>query len=157
VPQDLLITASSGQFRPGSGLCLLDPAQVLHDRDAFHLGESKGGCRRTFSAQRPDYTQRKGTSDHRGRSSNGQFGSAQLGIIRNSISTIVEVPEEQIAEAVRMLFELANLKVEPTGALSVAAVMTVPVLFRKRSVCSVVSGGNVDPAVYAASTSTSEN
>jgi threonine dehydratase len=70
-------------------------------------------------------------------------------IIRKFISTIVEVPEGQIAEAVRLLFELANLKVEPTGALSVAAVMTTPVLFRGRNVCCVVSGGNVDPAIYA--------
>jgi threonine dehydratase len=58
------------------------------------------------------------------------------------------VPEDQIAEAVRLLFHLANLKVEPTGALSVAAVMTMPELFRGRSVCCVVSGGNVDAAVY---------
>jgi threonine dehydratase len=43
---------------------------------------------------------------------------------------------------------LANLKVEPTGALSVAALLTDPARFRKRSVCCVVSGGNVDPTVY---------
>jgi len=61
----------------------------------------------------------------------------------------VEVPEEKIKEAVRLLFELANLKAEPTGALSVAAVMTKPQLFQDRLVCCVTSGGNVDPAVYA--------
>jgi threonine dehydratase len=62
---------------------------------------------------------------------------------------IVEIPEEKIAEAMRLLFGLANLKAEPTGALSVAAVMTEPELFRNRLVCCVISGGNVDPAVYA--------
>jgi threonine dehydratase len=36
----------------------------------------------------------------------------------------VEVPEEKITEAVRLLFELANLKVEPIGALRIAAVIT---------------------------------
>ena len=61
----------------------------------------------------------------------------------------MEVPEEKIKEAVRLLFELANLKAEPTGALSVAAVMTKPQLFQDRLVCCVTSGGNVDPAVYA--------
>jgi len=50
---------------------------------------------------------------------------------------------------VRLLFELANLKAEPTGALSVAALLTQPLLFRGRHVCCVISGGNVDPAVYA--------
>jgi threonine dehydratase len=77
------------------------------------------------------------------------LGSRNWEIIRGSLSTIVEVPEEQIVKAMRLLFTLANLKVEPTGALSIAAVMTQPELFRGRSVCCVVSGGNVDPAVYA--------
>lgn len=76
------------------------------------------------------------------------LGKHNWEIIRKSLSHIVEVPEEKIVEAVRMLFALANLKVEPTGALSVAAVMTEPELFRGRSVCCVISGGNVDPAVY---------
>ena len=62
---------------------------------------------------------------------------------------IVEVPEEKIAEAVRLLFELANLKAEPTGALTLGAVLTQPELFQGRSVCCVVSGGNVDPALYS--------
>jgi threonine synthase len=61
----------------------------------------------------------------------------------------VDIPEETIVEAVRLLFGLANLKVEPTAALGVAAVMAQPELFRGESVCCVVSGGNVDPAVYA--------
>ena len=76
------------------------------------------------------------------------LGKRNWEIIRSSVSTIVEVPEERIVEAVRLLFEFANLKVEPTGALSIAAVMTLPALFRDRSVCCVVSGGNVDPAGY---------
>jgi threonine dehydratase len=69
-------------------------------------------------------------------------------ILRTGLKTIVEVPEERIAEGVRVLFALANLKCEPTGALSVGAVLTRPELFREKSVCCVVSGGNVDPQVY---------
>jgi threonine dehydratase len=69
-------------------------------------------------------------------------------IIGTSLRKIVEVPEANIRKAVRLLFELANLKVEPTGALSLAAVMSQPELFHGRSVCCVVSGGNVDPSVY---------
>jgi threonine dehydratase len=77
------------------------------------------------------------------------LGQHNWEIIQRNLSTIVEVPEEKIIEAVRLLFELANLKVEPTGALSLAAVLTQPDLFRGRSVCCVISGGNVDPAVYS--------
>jgi threonine dehydratase len=77
------------------------------------------------------------------------LGKHNWEIIEKNLSTIVEVPEEKIIEAARLLFEFANLKVEPTGALSLAAVLTKPDLFRGRSVCCVVSGGNVDPAVFA--------
>lgn len=76
-------------------------------------------------------------------------GEQNWKILKRGLKHIVEVPEEKIAEAVRLLFGLANLKAEPTGALSVAAVLTKPELFRDARVCCVVSGGNVDPAVYA--------
>lgn len=69
-------------------------------------------------------------------------------VLRDGLSGIVEVPEGKITEAVRGLFGLANLKAEPTGALSIGAVLAEPELFRGRSVCCVVSGGNVDPEVY---------
>jgi threonine dehydratase len=77
------------------------------------------------------------------------LGKHNWKIMQANLSTIVEVPEQKIVEAVRFLFEFANLKVEPTGALSVAAVLTRPDLFRGRSVCAVISGGNVDPGTYA--------
>src|SRR5207248_2872470 len=38
-------------------------------------------------------------------------------ILRDGLADIIEVTEGQIKEAVRLLFHLANLKVEPTGAL----------------------------------------
>jgi threonine dehydratase len=76
------------------------------------------------------------------------LGKHNWAILRDGLAGIVEVPEENIAEAVRLLFALANLKVEPTGALSVGALLTEPERFRNRAVCCVVSGGNVDPAVY---------
>ena len=69
-------------------------------------------------------------------------------ILRRGLAGIVEVPEAAIREAVRLLFALANLKAEPTGALGVGALLTQPETFVGRAVCCVVSGGNVDPAVY---------
>ncbi len=77
------------------------------------------------------------------------LGQHNWKILKRGLKGIVEVPEEKIAEAVRLLFAFANLKAEPTGALSVAAVMTKPELFRDRLTCCVISGGNVDPGVYA--------
>jgi threonine dehydratase len=70
-------------------------------------------------------------------------------ILQHGLAGVIEIPEEKIMEAVRLLFELANLKAEPTGALGIAALLTNPEMFRGHCVCCIVSGGNVDPSVYA--------
>jgi len=70
-------------------------------------------------------------------------------ILRTGLASIIEVPEEKIVEGVRTLFSVANLKAEPTGALSLAALLHQPEQFAGRRVCCVISGGNVDPGLYA--------
>jgi threonine dehydratase len=76
------------------------------------------------------------------------LGQHNWRIIREHVAGIIEVSEEQIREGVRLLYGLANLKVEPTGALSIGALLAAPDQLRDEEVCCVVSGGNVDPAVY---------
>jgi threonine dehydratase len=76
------------------------------------------------------------------------IGQHNWEILKEGLAAIVEVREEDILEAVRILFGLANLKAEPTGALSLAALLASPELCRDRVGCCVISGGNVDPAVY---------
>ncbi len=69
-------------------------------------------------------------------------------IIQNGVKNIFEVSDERIAEAVRLYFGLANLKCEPTGALSLGAILENRDNFISKKLCVVVSGGNVDPNVY---------
>ena len=74
---------------------------------------------------------------------------ANWAVIRDGCRGVIEVDEPPIIEATRLLFLFANLKAEPTGALSLAAMLSRPEQFRGQRVCCVVTGGNVDPAVYA--------
>ena len=76
------------------------------------------------------------------------LGNHNWEIIRKGVSEIIEVSEEKIIEAVRLYFSLANLKVEPTGALSLGAILENTEKFRDKKVCVVVSGGNVDLGTY---------
>lgn len=76
------------------------------------------------------------------------IGNLNWEIIREGLHGIVEVPEDKIAEGLRTLYSAANLKVEPTGALTVGALLTRPEMFHDKRVCCVVSGGNVDADVY---------
>lgn len=77
------------------------------------------------------------------------LGQLNWEIVRQGVADIVEVPDPLTLEALRRYFRYVNLKVEPTGALSLGALLTQPERFRGKRVCCVVSGGNVDPAVYA--------
>lgn len=77
------------------------------------------------------------------------LGKRNWNIIRSSVKEIIEVPDESIEEAVRVYFGLANLKAEPTGALSLGAVLLDTARFEGKRVCVLVSGGNVDPNVYS--------
>ena len=76
------------------------------------------------------------------------LGEKNWGILQNNLAGIVEVSEEKIKEAVRLYFSLVNLKVEPTGALSLGAILEKREEFAGKSICLVVSGGNVDAEVY---------
>ncbi len=76
------------------------------------------------------------------------LGKLNWEILQTGLAGIVEVSDEKICEAVRLLFREANLKVEPTGALSLAAILTQPQLFTNKRVCIIASGGNVDAEVY---------
>ncbi len=76
------------------------------------------------------------------------LGKLNWPIIKNGASDLIEVSEEKIAEAVRLYFSLANLKTEPTAALSLGAVLENKTRFRDKKVGLIVSGGNVDPEIY---------
>lgn len=77
------------------------------------------------------------------------LGRLNWEILQRGVAGIIEVPDEQIMEALRTYFRSANLKVEPTGALSLGALLVQRERFAGRRICCVVTGGNVDPAVYA--------
>jgi threonine dehydratase len=69
-------------------------------------------------------------------------------VLQSGLAGAIEVSEDQIREALRLCFHLANLKVEPTGAITVAALLAAAERFRGQRICCVVSGGNVDPQVF---------
>ena len=77
------------------------------------------------------------------------LGNRNWAILRDGLTDVIAAPEAAIEEGVRMLFHLANLKVEPTGALAIAALLTDVKMFVSRRICCVISGGNVDAQLYA--------
>ena len=78
------------------------------------------------------------------------LGERNWKILKDGLDAVLTVEEKEIEEAVRLYYELANLKVEPSGALSLAALKKYRAteLLADRKPLVIVSGGNVDAAVY---------
>jgi threonine dehydratase len=62
----------------------------------------------------------------------------------------VTVSDAELVETMRFLAARMKIVVEPTGCLAAAAVLHGKLDVRGRRVGIVLSGGNVDPARYAA-------
>ena len=67
-----------------------------------------------------------------------------LDIIIDYVDDIVEVSDNEIANAILFLLEKQKLVVEGAGAVAVAAIMHEKVEVEDSKVCAIVSGGNID-------------
>ncbi len=76
-------------------------------------------------------------------------GQHNFPVIQRGVKEILEVSEEKIVAGLKLYFSHANLKCEPTGALSLGAVLQDPDRFRGKRIGVIVSGGNVDADLYA--------
>ncbi|MBV1795780.1 threonine/serine dehydratase [Siccirubricoccus sp. G192] len=78
-----------------------------------------------------------------------QPGALTFSINHPRLAGGVAVTEAEIFAAMRFAFEHLKLVAEPGGAVALAAVLAGKVEARGRTVGVVISGGNVDPAVFA--------
>lgn len=72
------------------------------------------------------------------------LGQLNYQIIRQRVDTILTVEEQSIVEAMQLQWTRLKTVVEPSGAVSFAAVLEHPERFRGRRVACIISGGNVD-------------
>jgi threonine dehydratase len=70
--------------------------------------------------------------------------------INRRVDRVETVSDAEVAEAVRYAFRTLKLVVEPGGAVSLAAVLAGKIETRDRTTALILSGGNVDPALFAA-------
>jgi threonine dehydratase len=72
------------------------------------------------------------------------LGELNYAIIREKVDTILTVEEDSISRAMELQWTRLKTVVEPSGAVSYAAVLEHPERFSGRRVACVISGGNVD-------------
>ena len=136
------VAAAVKALRPGARVVGVEPELAADARDSLARGEIV-----EWSAADVSRTIADGTRTQ-------ALGLRTFAHLRALLDGIVTVTEEEIAAAVRLAAEEARLVVEPSGALSIAALrfraVEANVAGARGPVVCVVSGGNVDPARYLA-------
>jgi threonine dehydratase len=126
------ITIAVAALRPGARIVAVEPTGAAKLTAALAAGEPR-------------------TLDHTESMADGlltrSIGSFTFPIIRRVVREAVQVTEDEIAAAVRFLHREAGLRVEPSGAVTTAAVLAGRVRLDGPAVL-VVSGGNVDPELF---------
>jgi threonine dehydratase len=72
-------------------------------------------------------------------------GDLTFAHVQTFVDEVVTVTDEEITTAMKWLFYEAKIVAEPSGAATVAAALRV----HEPETVAVVSGGNVDPDVFA--------
>lgn len=67
-----------------------------------------------------------------------------LHIIKEHVTEILLVSDEEIKAALRLVYERMKIIIEPSCAVPLAAVLKNPALFKGKKVGIILSGGNVD-------------
>jgi threonine dehydratase len=77
-------------------------------------------------------------------------GELTFGINRQLLAGGLAVGDDEVRDAMAFAFRHLKLVVEPGGAVALAAVLSGELALENRTAAVVLSGGNVDPALFAA-------
>ena len=72
------------------------------------------------------------------------LGDVNFPIIRELLEDIIRVEEQEIVQALRLIWERLKIVAEPSCAVALAAVLKAPEHFKGKRVGIIISGGNVD-------------
>ena len=73
-----------------------------------------------------------------------QIGTIPFPIIQEKVDGIITVTEEEIIDAMNMIWERMKIIVEPSSTITLAAILKRKELFAGQKVGLILSGGNVD-------------
>jgi threonine dehydratase len=76
-------------------------------------------------------------------------GELTFEVAKRNLVGGLSVTDEEAKAAVRYAFEELKLVVEPGGAVSLAAILAGKLPFQGKTVAAVLSGGNIDPSLFA--------
>ncbi|MDZ7788641.1 MAG: pyridoxal-phosphate dependent enzyme [Halofilum sp. (in: g-proteobacteria)] len=72
------------------------------------------------------------------------LGDLTWAVVREHVTDVLLATEEEIIDAMRLVWERMKILIEPSSAVAVAAILGHPELFRGQRVGIIITGGNVD-------------
>lgn len=75
-------------------------------------------------------------------------GDLTFAIMQNHVDSVLTVSDEQALRAVKYAWEKLKLVLEPGGAVALAALLAGKMDMRGKTICLLLSGGNVDAATF---------
>ena len=73
-----------------------------------------------------------------------ELGDKNFPIIQKNVERIIRVTEEEIVNAMRLIWERLKIVVEPSSSVALAALIKEKHLFKNKKIGIIISGGNVD-------------
>ena len=75
-------------------------------------------------------------------------GRLTFPILQRTLSAVLTVDDAEVADAMRYAFGALKLVVEPGGSVALAALLSGKLALEGRVAAIILSGGNVDPALF---------
>lgn len=72
------------------------------------------------------------------------LGDRNFPIIKENVERIIRVEEDEIVQAMKLIWERMKIVVEPSSAVAFAALLKEKEKFKNKNVGIIISGGNVD-------------
>jgi threonine dehydratase len=146
VPEAVLVCCSGGGLASGISIAVkeLSPSTSVHTVEPAGFDDFA----RSLASGRPE----------RNASMSGSIcdalmapspGRITLALGRQNMGAGLAVTDDEARAAMRFAFAELKLVVEPGGAVALAAVLAGKLPVAGRTIACVLSGGNVDPALFA--------
>jgi threonine dehydratase len=79
-----------------------------------------------------------------------QLGDITFRIIKEHVDSIITVSEQEIVDAMKLLWERMKMVVEPSGAVSLAGLLKMRDELNDKRIGVIISGGNIDLTAFFA-------
>jgi threonine dehydratase len=136
----------------GGGGLVSGTAIVARQQGIQVIGVEPAGAADTVASLKQDARVETWQADTIADGLRAVVGVRNFAVIRAQVSQVLTVSDEAICKAMSLFWQETRMTIEPSSATVIAAILHHPEIFRGKRVGAIITGGNLDPASWAAMT-----